>query len=170
MRLLPCLLLLLPLLATAADVQWKWRDANGRLQYSDRPPPAGTPDKDILQRPAPPRAKLVQIVPAGQAASQPAPKPAAPAASTAKERAAELEKSKAEALKKAQQEADEAELRQQRAENCQLARARVVELDAGTRLYVTNARGEREVMDDARRAEERRRAQTAVSTSCSERK
>ena len=33
-------LLLLSLASTAA-AQWKWRDANGKVQYSDLPPPAG---------------------------------------------------------------------------------------------------------------------------------
>ena len=32
-----------------SGVQWKWRDARGQVQYSDLPPPKGTPD-DIIQK------------------------------------------------------------------------------------------------------------------------
>ena len=34
-----------------AEAQWKWNDKGGHIQYSDLPPPAGTPDQDILSRP-----------------------------------------------------------------------------------------------------------------------
>ena len=52
--------LLLPWLAVAlllgmaapADAQWMWRDPDGRVTASDRPPPATVADKDILSRPA----------------------------------------------------------------------------------------------------------------------
>jgi len=42
----------LVLCALPAQAQWKWRDAAGHVQYSDLPPPSGTPEKDILGRPA----------------------------------------------------------------------------------------------------------------------
>ena len=35
-------------IALPAEAQWKWRDKGGHVQYSDLPPPAGTPDQDIL--------------------------------------------------------------------------------------------------------------------------
>ena len=38
--------------SSPAAAQWKWRDAQGRVQYSDRPPPTTVPDRDILTRPA----------------------------------------------------------------------------------------------------------------------
>ena len=41
--------------------QWKWRDAGGRIQYSDRPPFASVPDRDILQRPATGSAATAEI-------------------------------------------------------------------------------------------------------------
>ena len=42
-----CLLLL----AGPADAQWRWRDKNGQINASDRPPPLEVPEKDILSRP-----------------------------------------------------------------------------------------------------------------------
>ena len=71
-RTLCLLLLILPLLALA-QTQWKWRDAQGRVQYSDRPPPAGTADKDILARPpGAQQSRVIQVLPVGQAPSAPA--------------------------------------------------------------------------------------------------
>lgn len=166
MRYLLCLLLV-PLMALASGPQWKWRDANGQIQYSDRPPPAGIPDRDILQRPVT-RAKPVQIVPADRAAAVSEPASAASAASgpSAKERAAEAEKKKAEADAKAKEAAAQAEQRRRRAENCEQARARLAEINSGQRMSSMNANGEREVWDDARRAAERQRAQQVAAESC----
>ena len=48
-------LLAASLIALPAAAQWKWRDKGGHVQYSDLPPPAGTPDQDILSRPSAPR-------------------------------------------------------------------------------------------------------------------
>ena len=39
-------------LALPAVAQWKWRDAQGRITVSDRPPPREVPERDILVRPA----------------------------------------------------------------------------------------------------------------------
>ena len=49
-----CALLALAALALALPcaAQWKWRDAQGHIQYSDRPPPNEVRDRDILTRPA----------------------------------------------------------------------------------------------------------------------
>ena len=38
-------------LALPAAAQWKWRDKNGQVQYSDLAPPNGVAERDILQRP-----------------------------------------------------------------------------------------------------------------------
>ena len=78
-------------LTSIAHAQWKWRDADGRTQYSDRPPPPSVAEKDILQRPAS-AARTITVVPAGQAASSPAsaPKAAASAPSKAEQEAAFL--------------------------------------------------------------------------------
>ena len=51
LTLLLVLALLGSLLSGNAFAQWKWRDKAGVVQYSDLPPPNGTADKDVLQRP-----------------------------------------------------------------------------------------------------------------------
>ena len=47
---IPGTLLLLVGIAFSGDAlaQWKWRDANGQIHYSDQPPPAGVPAAQIL--------------------------------------------------------------------------------------------------------------------------
>jgi Domain of unknown function (DUF4124) len=164
MRLLVALLLALPLLASA-QAQWKWRDADGRIQFSDRPPPATVPDKDILQRPFAQRPR-VQIVSADAPASETAPRSAAPAASTAVERAAALDKAKAEAAKKAEEKAKDNEQKQRRVESCRAARQNLAQLQSGVRIAQMNEKGEREVMEDAQRASQVRRAQELIASDC----
>lgn len=158
-------LLVMPLLA-GAQTQWKWRDAQGRVQYSDRPPPAGVADKDILTRP--PGAQLprvVQVLPVGQAPSEPA-RPAAPAASSAVERVAANEKAKQAREQEAKRKAEEQRQVEQRAENCRNAREQLAGLQSGIRVARVNDKGEREVIDDAQRAQAIQRAQAAVASEC----
>ena len=59
------------LIALPAEAQWKWRDKGGHVQYSDLPPPPGTPDGDILARPSATmrRAAVTSVAPRGSAAS-----------------------------------------------------------------------------------------------------
>jgi len=35
----------------SATAQWQWLDKDGRKVFSDRPPPADVPDKNILAQP-----------------------------------------------------------------------------------------------------------------------
>ena len=60
-------------LCLPASAQWKWRDSTGRTQYSDLPPPPGTPESSILMRPA---AAPVRASSATAAASLPSLPPA----------------------------------------------------------------------------------------------
>ena len=56
-------------LALPAAAQWKWRGKDGRIQYSDLPPPAGTADQDILQRPNVSQRRFAPPAPASAPAS-----------------------------------------------------------------------------------------------------
>jgi hypothetical protein len=152
------------LLTLPAAAQWKWRDGRGQIQYSDLPPPQGTADKDILQRPAGGAARA-QAVPIGAA-------PAASAASapplTAKGVEPELEAKK---KKQEQDEADKKKAEEQRiaalrADNCIRARAQMRTLDSGVRIARTNDKGEREILDDKQRADETKRARDTIASDC----
>lgn len=148
--------------APDALAQWKWRDAGGVVQYSDRPPPPGTPEQAILSRPSGTRA--VPPAPAAQAS--------APGASPEQKQADELEarKRKAEEDEKAradaQKKTEEERQAKVRAENCERARSYMRSLNEGIRIARINADGEREVLDDAARSAEQRRTQELISDNC----
>lgn len=153
---------------TGAMAQWKWRDANGVVQYSDRPPPSGTPEKNILERPTPARiAATAPAVPASAAPGAPAGAASAPRAGDteleAKRKQLEQEQlTKDAATKKAEEQRVAAE----RAENCKRARSALRSMEEGMRLVRTNEKGEREVLDDKGRAEEMARARAVISSDC----
>lgn len=160
---LAVLLLALP----AAEAQWTWRDKNGQVNASDRPPPRDVPDKDILSRPNPESAR--RAAPPTAAASAAASAPAlatTPAPKGPLERDVEARKRAAEAEAAAKAKADEERAAQQRAENCRRARAHVAALDSGQRMARMNDKGEREVLDDRGRADEMRQARAVIASDC----
>ncbi|MBI2734262.1 MAG: DUF4124 domain-containing protein [Aquabacterium sp.] len=156
---------LLVLAASAeAGMQWKWRDASGAIQYSDRAPPPGTPDKDILARPSTTARAAAKAAEAASAASAAA-APAAPAASKA-DPELEARRKKAEEEKAAKQKAEDEKIAKQKADNCQRARSYQRTLADGIRIVRTNQKGEREFLDDKARAEEAQRNQEAIAANC----
>ena len=151
--------------ASAAS-QWKWKDAEGRLQYSDRPPPSSVAEGDILERPRGVKAKPVAAAPdtgaplAKAAASAPSLKAKDPELE-ARKRKADEEAAKAKA--KAEEDPKKVQARQ---ESCQRARNYEKSLNDGMRISRTNAKGEREVLDDAGRASELARTKDIIANSC----
>lgn len=172
-----CVVALNVVLVPTASAQWKWRDAQGMVQYSDRPPPNGTPDKDILTRPpgnaaASARAGAKPAAPASAAASAvAAPVASGPAASAAAvadrsgEATAAARKREADAAE-AKRKADEDKQAQQRVENCRRARDYVRTLESGMRVARVNDKGDREYIDDAQRAVELQRSREIVTSEC----
>lgn len=147
--------------------QWKWRDADGRTQYSDRPPPRGTADKDILTRPVqPPLSLMTAAPPTHSAASGAAGKASAPATASVPEAAARRASEAASATPSANK-AEEARRQQHRADNCRRAQEYARSLEAGQRVQRVNAQGEREFLDDTQRGRERDKARQVIETECS---
>ncbi len=146
-----------------ASAQWKWRDKSGVVQYSDLPPPPGIPSQDILQRSTTGR----QGVPGTGAAAS-----AAPAASGARGGDPELEarRRKAEQEKsdkgKAEERAQAERVAIAKADNCSRAKGHMKSLEEGLRMVRTNATGEREVLDDKARAEEKARTREIIASDC----
>ncbi|MEO7007857.1 MAG: DUF4124 domain-containing protein [Caldimonas sp.] len=161
-------------LAAPAQAQWKWRDKNGQTQYSDLPPPSVVPEQDILSRPnSAKRRTTASPVPAGSAASgstgsASAPLAAASSALVPKTTDSELEakRKKVEADQAAKTKAEEAKVAAARADNCARAKAQMRTLDSGIRLARTNAKGEREFLDDKQRAEEAGHTRQVISADC----
>lgn len=148
-----------------ASGQWKWRDANGSIQYSDRPPPQGTPESAILAKP---RASTARIAtkPVEAASAPVAGSRAAPAAAKASENELDAKRRKLEEEEKAKQQAEEAQQAKARAENCERAKTYQRTLNDGIRISRTNAKGEREILDDKGRADELRLTQDAIRANC----
>lgn len=157
------LMLALAVTPAQAGTQWKWRDASGAIQYSDRPPPPGTPDSAILARPPAP-ARQVRTVETPALANG-----AAPAPTTAPKTAdpeLEARRKKAEDERITRQKADEDKQAKVRADNCERARGYERSLKDGLRIARTNEKGEREILDDQARNEELQRTQETIQSNC----
>jgi hypothetical protein len=159
------LLAMLCLAVAPAHAQWKWRDKDGRVTVSDRPPPRDVPDKDILSKPASDtrRAAVAQAAASGASGAEGA---AATQAPSAMEREVQSRKKAAEQEQAAKAKAEEEKLAAQRADNCRAARGHLAALESGQRIARTNEKGEREVLDDKGRADEMRRAREVVASDC----
>ncbi len=149
-------------LAVPAQAQWKWVDKDKRVQYSDLPPPPGVAEQDILQRPR-----------GAERPAAAAPAPASAPASSAPLLAPKMTDPELEAKRKKteQEEAAKKKAEQERiaavkADNCTRAQAQMRALESGVRIAKTNAKGEREVLDDAGRADEVKRTKAMVSSEC----
>lgn len=146
-------------LASPAIAQWKWRDSDGRVQYSDRPPPAGVAEKDVLQKPT--GARRVVAVPPAEIASA----PAAPAVK-ASDPQLEAKKKQQEQEEQAKRKAEDEKIAKARSDNCQRARSYQRTLDDGVRIARTNDKGEREILDDQARAQETERNRQIIASDC----
>jgi hypothetical protein len=148
-------------LATPSIAQWKWRDKDGRVQYSDRPPPPGVAEKDILSKPAGGRA--VAVAPSSLTPVAPAALPPAVRASDPQLEAKKKQQDQEDAAKR---KAEEEKLAKARAENCQRAKSYQRTLDDGVRIARTNDKGEREILDDAARTKEMERTKQVIASEC----
>lgn len=154
------------LLCTTAQAQWQWLDKSGRKVYSDQPPPADIPLKNILKQP-----RAAGLAPAAAAApAQPASAAAAPAAATPRLRDDDEDlqtwKKKADAQAQAKIKAEAERVATLKASNCEKARANQALMDSGVRVSITNAKGEREILDDAARAAEARKIRVVIEANC----
>lgn len=153
--LLPALIATAGVVATPALAQtYKWKDAEGKIHYSDQPPPPNVKDLTVAPRkqaaPATPPAK-------GEAPTK---------AKTYAEQEAEFRKRQVE---QAEREAAQKKLADEAAEkkrNCDQVRGQLKSLQAGVRITQTNANGEREYMSDAQISQEVERLKKAEGSWC----
>jgi hypothetical protein len=151
---------------TGAAAQWSWKEDNGRVVYSDRPPPPEIKSSQILRQPS-----TMTVAPAPQPATGDATKagdgkPAASGPKTIAEQEMEFRKrqqERADAERKAQ---DEQKKSAAKAAECERARGYLRSLEDGMRIARTDAQGNREFLDDAQRAEETERTRKMVQSLC----
>jgi Domain of unknown function (DUF4124) len=152
--------------ALSAVAQWQWIDKDGRKVFSDRSPPAEINEKDILKRPGGRAPVAVAAVSESASAAPVAAAKASAPKLTGKDAQLEAKKKQAEEEEAAKKKAEEEKVAAAKADNCSQAKRYLTTLDSGVRIANTNAKGEREVMDDVKRAEEKKRAQGVADTSC----
>ncbi|WP_298926795.1 DUF4124 domain-containing protein [uncultured Ramlibacter sp.] len=159
-------------LPLAAAAQWVWLDKDGRKVYSDQSPPASIPAKSILKQPGgkamqPPEATPAAEAPAGAVAAASAPKVAASGLKVSgTDKALEEKKKQADAAEATKKQAEAERVSKIKAENCERAKRSKASFDSGVRIAYTNAKGERDIMDDAMRASEAKRLDGIIATDC----
>ena len=162
------LILVTSAMSASALAQWQWIDNTGRKVFSDTAPPPGIPDKNILKQPG---AKLPVASPAS-AEDKEAPKSTSATAPTlkpensGKDEALEAKKKQAEEAEKAEKKAAAERLARARAQNCTQAKPSKATYESGVRVVTTNAKGEREFVDDAQRAAQIQRLNEIIQSDC----
>lgn len=149
--------------ALPCAAQWKWRDAQGRVQYSDRPPPNDVRDRDILSRPAASPTPQRPAAPASSATGTP---PRMPASAPTSDPILEARKRQADAAQDQTRRDEEARIARQKVENCARAKEHARTAESGQRMARTNDKGEREFLDDTQRAREAARAREIIASDC----
>jgi hypothetical protein len=176
-RKFPRTVLLAALLAAAASLaapaaaQWAWKDDNGRVVYSDRPPPSGIKSDRIVRQPSNTQTVLPSPVSSAGADAKAAPGSDARAASSGPKSVAEQEmefrkrqQERADAEKKSQDEQTKAAAK---AAECERAKGYLRTLEEGGRIARTDSSGNREFLDDAQRTAEVDRTRKIVQQTCS---
>lgn len=137
---------------------YQWRDTNGKMVFSDTPPPPGIPSGNIIKSPksraAPPPASAPTAA-GGEGAGGPA-KGAQPPASAQKsvaDREAEFKKRQAEAAERAAKEKEAADAEERRQARCRELRSGLAQIESGGRIRTINEKGEPVFMEDAERAQ-----------------
>lgn len=185
MRRLSLLVLSMTLALPAAAQVYQWRDAQGRINYSDTPPPAGAAKtvKPAARSPAPAVANDAPEQPADSGTQKPAADGSAQGAAgeAGKAAAGKADPSKPKTMAEKETEfrqrrvaAAEAEAKAEKerqkaaelARSCSEARAQIVGLKNSRRISRYNSEGQRELMDSAERTAEIERSQKYVDQNC----
>lgn len=150
----------------SALAQWQWVDKDGRKVFSDRPPPAEILDKNILKRPGGSARAAPEAAPAETAAAPASAAKASAPKITGKDPQLEAKKKQAEDEEAVRKKAEEEKTAKTKVENCARAKQSLATLQSGIRVATVNAKGEREIFDDAKRAAETKRTQESIASSC----
>ena len=145
--------------ANLSHAQYVWVDAKGMKQFSDRPPPQGTPQKNILKARGMPTA--AEPAPVATAAGPVTAKAAPP---TLSDREADYRKRKTEQAEAEQKASVNAEHAKTKAAACTAARQNKTMIDTGAPMRDTDA--ERSWLSDKQRAERRVAAEKTIAEHC----
>jgi len=155
----------------AAAQMYQWRDTNGRVVFSDTPPPPGTPPGNIIKAPkgrtAPPPAPAAAAAGAdGPAKDAAAPGGTAPTGpKSVAERDAEYKKRQADAAEKSKKDQEATAEAQRREGICRGLRNSLASLEGGQRVRKVDDKGEPYFVDDAERAKDISRLRQELTAS-----
>ncbi|HSI38340.1 MAG TPA: DUF4124 domain-containing protein [Methylotenera sp.] len=164
-RILLLCLVMLPTLASAEI--YKWKDKDGKVRYSDVPPPSNIPQESLYGKKIPKPNGQPPLMPVEGDATAAANKEKAAAKDKApvnKEEAAAKRAKEAEQQKK-EDEVKQADLKVKQ-ENCKAAQANLRTYSVGGRLVKTNEKGEREYLGDTDIEKGKAEAQKDVEKYC----
>jgi hypothetical protein len=145
----------------ASAQMYKWVDSNGKVQYSDKPPPSNIKTEKLRAPPPAPSPPAASEAKGGaqKDAAKAGPKTAAEQEQAFRKRQLDAAKAQEEDAKKQAQASD-------KAENCRRATAAVTALQIGGRQQRIDSKGERVFLDDQEIAQELARAQQEAATAC----
>jgi hypothetical protein len=156
-----CLALYLALPASAQ--MYKWMDSNGKVQYSDKPPP-GNVKPEKLRDPAP--APAARAPAAGEDKGAPKKDAAKAGPRTAAEQEQAFRKRQSDANKAQEEEKKKQSAESDREENCKRAKASLANFELGGRQTRIDEKGERVFMDEAQIAQETARVKQIAAAAC----
>jgi hypothetical protein len=145
----------------ASAQTYKWVDSDGKVQYSDKPPPGNIKAEKLR---APPRAAAPT---ASEGKGGIPPDAAKTGPRTAAEQEQAFRKRKLDTAKAQDQEGRKQAEARDRAENCQRAKAALANLQAGGRQVRIDEKGERVFLDDEQITRETARARQEAAAACS---
>ena len=153
-----------------AFAQWQWIDKDGRKVFSDRSPPSDIQEIYIIKRPTGSTRASAGITTGvsanpSQAASNPVAKASAPKL-LGKDSELEAKKKKVEEEETAKKKLEEEKAAKVKSADCDRAKNGLATLQSGGRMASVNAKGEREIYDDVKRAAEVKRTQEVINETC----
>ena len=169
-RLSVAIALALCLALPASAQMYKWVDSNGKVHYSDKPPPSNV-KTEKLREPAPAASTPVASEAtsgtqkdADKAGTQKDATKAEP--KTAAEQEQAFRKRQLDAAKAQEEEGKKQAQARDKAENCRRANAAVANLQLGGRQMRIDEKGERAFLDEQQIAQETAKAQQEAAAAC----
>jgi len=144
--------------ATVAAQVFKWIDKDGKVNFTDTPPPAEAVKGEAKKIATP------TVSPSPKAA--PSKLAALPSAKTGVDQAKDAEKKKTDLAEKAKKDEAADKLSKQNEERCKEAKRYLTTLESGAPIKQSNDAGEVVFMTDEARASESARAKSAATESC----
>jgi len=145
----------------ASAQMYKWVDSNGKVQYSDKPPPSNIKTERLR---APARAASTPT--AGEAKGRTQRDAAKTGPKTAAEQEQAFRKRQAEEAKAQEEQTQKETEARDRAENCRRAKAALANLELGGRQTRIDEKGERVFLTDQQIAQATAQARQETAAAC----